>query len=73
MKYWKAKLICLFLGIKIDRKIFGDIEYKQYQKGLEKYGKSLADCDFYDYSWSEMAIEEIIDLLMYADKLHKRI
>ena len=73
LEYWKAKLICLFLGIKIDKKTFVDIEIKQFNKGLNKYGKTLKDCSYSAYDWNKMAIEEIIDLLMYAKKQNKKL
>jgi len=73
IKFWKIKLILLLFGINISRSTFRHLERKQCNKGLEKYGHNLKDCDFNKYNWRTMLIEEIIDAFYYSMKKNNKL
>lgn len=41
----------------------------QHQKGLNKYGQTVDDAKLTDVEWIKHAQEEIIDMLVYLEKL----
>lgn len=45
----------------------------QNEKGLQKYGESLDECDLNKHDWNLMIIEELIDALQYQQKEINRI
>lgn len=56
------------LGLKINKKELKNILESQHTKGLAKYGHTLKDCPDEKYNWSDMAMEELADLLQYIEK-----
>jgi len=71
--YYIAKIILRLLGVKINKDLFFSIQAEQFAKGRKKYGHSLADCPADAFNWRKMALEEVIDLLQYIDKLKGKI
>ena len=64
----KARLIAVILGIDYSEEKFKEICVKQIEKGLAKYGHTIADCPQDKYDWDEMAMEELVDLIVYSLK-----
>lgn len=64
----KARLICLILGIKFNRKQYNKIVQEQINKGYEKYKRTILECPVDAYSWNIMALEEVVDALYYSNK-----
>lgn len=44
---------------------------QQEQKGLKKYGQTVDDAKLTDVEWIRHAQEEIIDMLVYLEKLKR--
>lgn len=40
----------------------------QHEKGVEKYGTTIDACEYDNYNWQKMALEEIVDMLVYEKK-----
>ncbi len=71
MTWCRIKIAAWILGIAITKRTYKAFVKKQYNKGLKKYGKTLGECDYFEYNWYEMALEELIDLIQYIDKYKK--
>ena len=67
-QFQKVSAAALIFGFKVDEKKFNKIYKSQYKKGLETYGKTLADCDYKAYNWETMALEDLVDFSMYVEK-----
>ena len=60
-----TKIKLIWFIITLSRSEYNRVYLKQRQKGYEKYGMYLEDCDMNKYDWSEMTKEEIIDAMQY--------
>ncbi len=69
MNWIKVKIIFLLFGLKVSRKTYDNIKKRQFKKGLNKYGMTLAEQPENAYNWLEMAIEEVVDFVEYCNKI----
>lgn len=64
----KIRLLLFLFGIKISKSKFTWLIFKQVEKGYQKYGQTIIECDKNKYDWNIMACEEIIDFYLYSLK-----
>ena len=72
LRLTRLQISLLILGMYFSKKTLIEIAKKQTLKGIDKYGKTILDCNFDDYDWLQMAGEEFVDGIFYILK-HKKI
>jgi hypothetical protein len=72
-EFIRAKLNVILVVCEIDPtdKQLSEFIDNQIEKGIEKYGQTIIDCQHESYNWDSMMLEEIVDLFCYFLKKEK--
>ena len=66
-KFYKNKLKLIWRIICLAYSEFIPTYLTQRNKGYQKYGCYIENCDHSKYNWDKMALEEIVDALVYTN------
>lgn len=67
-KIFKIRLLMWLFGFKVSKRQVEMCIDSQMIKGMKKYKISLLDCNYNDYNWEQMALEEVVDFFNYVEK-----